>query len=197
MKKSHRVAEKSRKTRETEIRLKLNLDGEGKYAVTTGVPFFDHMLEQLSRHSGIDLEIEARGDIEIDAHHTVEDVGIVLGQAFSQALGEMRGIQRYGYASVPMEEALAHSAVDLCGRSNLIYHVKTATSTVGNFDTELAEEFFRAFVSNAKITLHVNLAYGNNQHHILEAVFKSVARSLRMAVALTGGGDVPSTKGVL
>ncbi len=192
-----RSAEKQRKTNETDIGLSLNLDGTGKYAVSTGVPFFDHMLEQLSKHSGIDLSISAKGDIHIDAHHTVEDVGIVLGQAFAEALGDMRGIARYGSASVPMEEALAHTAVDLCGRSNFIYHVKTATSTVGTFDTELAEEFFRAFVSNARITLHVNLAYGNNQHHMLEAVFKSVARALRTAVARTGDGGVPSTKGVL
>lgn len=192
-----RRAQLSRKTNETQITLSLDLDGQGSYSVSTGVPFFDHMLEQLSRHSGMDLSIAAKGDLEIDAHHTVEDVGIVLGQALARALGELAGVARYGFASIPMEEALANVAVDLCGRSNLIYNVKTTTIAVGNFDTELAEEFFRALVNNARITLHVNLPYGNNQHHILEAVFKAVARALRMAVARTGGGEVPSTKGVL
>jgi len=192
-----RTAQRTRETGETRISLSLNLDGTGQYTIDTGVPFFDHMLAQLVRHSGMDLELSARGDLQIDAHHTVEDIGIVLGQAFSQALGDMAGIHRYGWASVPMEEALANVALDLCGRSNLIYNVKTATATVGNFDTELAEEFFRAFVNNAKLTLHVNLAYGNNQHHILEAVFKATARALRMAKSSGGEGGIPSTKGVL
>ena len=192
-----RTVKRTRETSETKIGLKLDLDGSGKYRIETGVPFFDHMLAQLVRHGGMDLELSATGDLEIDAHHTVEDVGIVLGQAFLQALGDMAGIHRYGWASVPMEEALANVAIDLCGRSNLIYNVKTATATVGNFDTELAEEFFRAFVNNARVTLHVNLPYGNNQHHILEAVFKATARALRMAKSPGGEGGIPSTKGVL
>jgi imidazoleglycerol-phosphate dehydratase len=195
--KSNRSAEISRKTNETDIQLEINLDGSGSYSIDTGVPFFDHMLSQLSRHSNMDINLKAKGDIEIDAHHTVEDVGICLGKALAIALGDLQGIVRYGDAQVPMEESLAHAAIDLCGRSNLVYNVKTTAATVGNFDSELSEEFFRALVSNGRFTLHVNLVYGGNQHHILEGVFKSVARALRLAMARSKDGSVPSTKGTL
>jgi len=193
-----RKAAIERKTSETEIQLEIDLDGKGRYTVDTGVPFFDHMLELFSKHSGIDLSLKARGDIEVDFHHTVEDVGICLGQAVEQAIGGGGGIRRYGQALLPMQEVLCQAALDICGRAYLVYHVKGLAHKVGQFDVELAKDFFQALASNAKITLHINLEYGENQHHIIEAIFKAVARALREAVEVIGDKtEIPSTKGVL
>jgi imidazoleglycerol-phosphate dehydratase len=163
-----RKAEIDRKTRETDISVSLNLDGTGLSEISTGVPFFDHMMDLFARHGRIDLVLKAKGDIEVDAHHTVEDVGICLGKCFSECLGEGGGIARFGSAEVPMQESLAEVAVDLCGRSCLVYNVVNPVPKVGEFDTELGREFFHALTSNGKFTLHVNLRYGDNQHHILE-----------------------------
>jgi len=193
-----RKATVERKTRETEIRLALLLDGKGDYKIDTGVPFFNHMLDLFSRHSGIDLQLIARGDIEVDFHHTVEDVGICLGKALDEAIGDAGGIRRYGQSLLPMQEALCSTALDVCGRGYLVYNVSGLQSKVGEFDVELGKDFFLALALNAKITLHINLLYGENQHHILEAVFKSVARALREALEVVGDPkDIPSTKGIL
>lgn len=193
-----RRAEISRETRETKVRLSVNLDGSGKGSIHTGVGFFDHMLDLLSRHSLIDLEIEADGDLEVDAHHTVEDVGIVLGQALERALGDKRGIGRYGWAIVPMDESLAQVAIDLSGRPAFVFNVKFAGQTIGTFPTELVEEFLKAVCTSAKMNLHVAVPYGTNSHHIAEAIFKATARALRQAVSLDPrSDDVPSTKGSL
>lgn len=193
-----RQAEITRKTAETAIRAALNLDGKGAASVATDVGFFDHMLNHLARHSLMDIEVEAEGDLHIDAHHTVEDVGICLGQAFAKALGEAHGIVRYGHAVVPMDETLAEAAVDVSGRPFLHFEADLPKASVGAFDAELAEEFFRAFAVNGRITLHVVVRYGSNVHHIIEGIFKAVARALGSAVALDSRVEgAPSTKGML
>jgi imidazoleglycerol-phosphate dehydratase len=193
-----RVAEIFRETKETKVKLTLNLDGTGKTSTQTGVGFFDHMLELLGRHSLIDLNVEAQGDLQVDSHHTVEDVGIVLGQALDKALGDKRGIFRYGWAIVPMDETLAQVAIDLSGRPAFVYNVKYFGGAIGNFPVELVEEFFKAVAINGKLNLHVNVPYGGNNHHIAEAIFKATAKAIRQAVALDArNADVPSTKGSL
>ncbi|MFM1919863.1 MAG: hypothetical protein RLZZ303_1497 [Candidatus Hydrogenedentota bacterium] len=193
-----RTAQIKRNTKETKISLSINLDGTGKAKIATGVGFFDHMLEQIARHGLFDLEVEAKGDLHIDAHHTVEDVGICLGKAFLSALGEPAGIRRYGQALVPMDETLAEAAVDISGRPFLVFNAAMPTPRVGDFDAELAEEFMRAFAMNARITLHVSARYGGNTHHVIEGLFKATARALRMAVEKDPRvSGVPSTKGML
>jgi imidazoleglycerol-phosphate dehydratase len=194
-----RQARIERKTKETEIALQLNLDGTGASKVQTPIPFFSHMLEAWAKHGLVDLAVEASGDIEVDIHHTVEDVGIVLGQALRQALGDKKGIVRYGTAFVPMDEALVQASVDISGRPFLVFSVPVARTRVSNFDLDMLQEFFRAFAFNAEITLHVTMHYGHNLHHIAEAVFKSVARALAEAIRLDPriAGTLPSTKGLL
>lgn len=194
-----RVAEINRKTNETDICLKLNIDGAGESKIDTGCGFLDHMLTLLARHARFDLEVSCKGDTEVDYHHTVEDIGIALGDALSEALGEMRGITRYGSFILPMDEALILSAIDISGRSMLAYGLEIPTPKVGDFDTELCEEFFWGFVRHAKVTLHINQLAGTNSHHIIEGAFKSVARSLKTAVAIDEDykNEIPSTKGVL
>ncbi len=189
----------SRSTAETKITVEVNLDGTGAYDNHTGVGFFDHMLDQLARHSLIDMKISAKGDLHIDDHHTVEDVGIALGQALSDALGDKRGIRRYGACLLPMDDALVRTALDLSARPFLIWNVNLPTSKIGNFDTELVREFFQALSTHGGITLHVDMLHGLNSHHIVEAAFKSVARALREAVEVDTrkSGDIPSTKGAL
>ncbi|MDB5292222.1 MAG: Imidazoleglycerol-phosphate dehydratase [Phycisphaerales bacterium] len=195
---SGRKAEISRQTKETKVRVAIDLDGAGRTAPHTGVGFFDHMLDLLGRHSLIDLEVEAEGDLQVDAHHTVEDVGIVLGQALEQALGDKRGIQRYGWAIVPMDESLAQVAIDLSGRPAFVFNVQFKGEAIGAFPVELVEEFFKAIATTAKLNLHVTVPYGSNNHHISEAIFKATARALRQAVSLDPRNDqVPSTKGSL
>src|SRR3954469_6196380 len=191
-----RSADISRKTKETQIELSLNLDGTGKSSPKTGVGFFDHMLDLLARHSLMDLDVKANGDLDVEAHHTVEDVGIVLGQAIEKAVGDKRGIQRYGWAVVPMDESLAQVAVDLSGRPAFVFNVTFTGPTIGDFQTELVEEFLKALSANARMNLHVTVPYGTNNHHIAEAIFKSLARALRQAVSKDPRSDaVPSTKG--
>jgi len=194
-----RSAEMSRKTSETDIALRLDLDGAGKTAISTGIGFLDHMLTAFGRHGMFDLTITAKGDLHIDAHHTTEDVGIVLGQALRQALGEKRGINRFGQASVPMDEALVEAAIDLSGRAYLAWSVDFPRPMLGGMDTQLFEEFFRAFAGNGLLNLHVLQRAGTNAHHIAEASFKAVARALKMAVAIDprAAGEIPSTKGSL
>lgn len=189
----------SRKTAETDIALTLNLDGTGVSEIDTGVGFLDHMLTLFSRHGRFDLTVKCTGDTQVDDHHSVEDIGICLGKAFSEALGDKRGICRYGDITLPMDEALILSAVDISGRAFLVYDLDIPTEKVGTFDTELVEEFFIAFAANAGITLHIRQLAGRNAHHIIEGAFKSVARSLRKAVAIDPdcADEVPSTKGVL
>ena len=186
-----------RTTKETDIRVEVNLDGSGVCDVQTGVGFFDHMLHQLARHGGLDLAIAAKGDRHIDDHHTVEDVGITLGQAVRQALGDMRGLTRYGEAAVPMDEALTRTAIDVSGRPFLIFNVSFPAAKIGQFDCELVREFFQAFAMNAALTLHIDNVRGSNAHHIAEVTFKSVARALRIAVARDPrlGDMLPTTKG--
>jgi imidazoleglycerol-phosphate dehydratase len=179
---AHRVGEFRRETKETQLFVRVDLDGTGQFRGSVGVPFFEHMLDLFTRHALIDLELEGKGDLHIDAHHTVEDVGIVLGNALRQALGDRAGIERYGEAYVPMEESLVRCVLDLCNRPYLRYDVPVPKAKVGEFDVELAEEFFRAFAFNAGITMHVQLFYGANLHHILEATFKAVGRALGKAV---------------
>ncbi len=194
-----RISRQVRTTAETDITLSLNLDGAGVSRVATGVGFFDHMLTAFARHGGFDLEVEARGDLHIDSHHTVEDVGIVLGGALRQALGDKRGITRFGQCLLPMDEALAEAAVDISGRAYLAWNVAFERPMLGSMDTQLMEEFFRALAGNALISLHVTRRAGTNAHHVAEACFKAVARALRMAVAvdLRNDGAIPSTKGAL
>jgi imidazoleglycerol-phosphate dehydratase len=194
-----RRAEIARTTSETAIRVAVDLDGSGAAEVATGVGFFDHMLTALARHALIDMTITAKGDLHIDDHHTVEDVGIVLGAAVRQALGDKRGIRRYGAALIPMDEALAEVAIDISGRPFLAWSVPFARPKIGTFDTELVEEFFRAFAFNAGVTAHVTLKAGTNAHHVAEACFKALARALRMAVEPDprAAGAIPSTKGSL
>ncbi len=193
-----RTAEVERKTKETEVRVALNLDGSGRAQINTGVPFLDHMLELFTRHGLFDLEITCRGDLHIDDHHSVEDVGITLGQAFAQALGDKAGIARYGAAYVPMDEALCRACVDLSGRFFLVYEVETERHTVGNFSVELAEHFWRSLAENLRCNLHIDSLRGRNTHHILEATFKATARALREACARDPRVEgVLSTKGAL
>jgi len=193
-----RTAEINRQTKETKVRVSLNLDGSGDASAHTGVGFFDHMLDLLSRHSLIDLDIEAEGDLQVDSHHTVEDVGIVIGQALEKALGDKRGINRYGWAIVPMDESLAQVAIDLSGRPAFVFRVQFTGETIGQFPVELVEEFLKALSTNAKMNLHVSVPYGSNNHHIAEAIFKGIARALRQAVSHDPRCDaVPSTKGSL
>ena len=191
-----RTASKSRKTKETDIKVSLNLDGTGQCNVTTGIPFFDHMLAQIARHGHFDLEVNAKGDIEIDGHHTVEDVGLVLGEALREALGDRRGISRFGHAYVPLDEALTRVVIDLSGRPYLIYKVEFKSVRVGDLQTELVEEFLKAFVQEGRFNLHVENLYGRNQHHIAETIFKATARALHLATRVEHA-EIPSTKGVL
>lgn len=196
--KNGRTAEISRKTAETDIRLSLNLDGSGVAEISTGVGFLDHMLTHIARHGLIDLKVQAKGDLHVDFHHTVEDVGIALGSAIAQALGNKAGIRRFGWASVPMDEALANVAIDLSGRAFLVFNAKFKAGKVGEIDTELFEEFFRALAANAKMNLHINAPYGGNNHHVAEAIFKCVAKALAEAVRIDPRErGVPSTKGIL
>lgn len=193
-----RAAEVERKTKETEVRIALNLDGSGRAQINTGVAFLDHMLELFTRHGLFDLEISCRGDLHIDDHHSVEDVGITLGQAFAEALGDKAGIARYGAAYVPMDEALCRACVDLSGRFFLVYEVETERHTVGNFSVELAEHFWRSLAENLRCNLHIDSLRGRNTHHILEATFKATARALREACARDPRVEgVLSTKGAL
>jgi len=193
-----RRAERHRKTGETRVDLVLDVDGDGKARASTGIPFFDHMLEQLGKHAGFELSIEAEGDLEVDLHHTVEDVGICLGRAFKDALGDKAGIVRYGSSYLPMDEALLHAAVDLSGRPYLVFNVPLSRTRIGNFDLDLLKDFFRAFAVAAELTLHVNMHYGENLHHIAEAAFKAVARALAEATRLNPRiAGVLSTKGTL
>ena len=194
-----RQAEINRRTGETDIRIQLNLDGTGKNGIDTGVGFLDHMLTLFARHGRFDLEVTCKGDTYVDDHHSVEDIGIALGKAFEQALGDKRGVVRYGSTILPMDESLILSAVDLSGRGLLVYDLQIPSEKVGTFDTELTEEFFRALAHNAGATLHIRQLTGGNSHHIIEGAFKSVARSLRTAVAIDPAcaDEIPSTKGVL
>jgi imidazoleglycerol-phosphate dehydratase len=193
-----RTAKIDRQTRETQIRLELNLDGGGTGSWQTGVGFLDHMLELFTRHGALDLKVEAKGDLQVDQHHTVEDVGICLGQAVKQALGDKMGIRRYGHFTLPMEETLCTTAIDLSGRYYFIFNAAFSSPKIGDFDSELVEDFLQAFAANALCNLHVLAHYGRNSHHVAEAIFKSTARALRMAIEaddrMTG---VPSTKGTL
>ena len=195
---SDRKASISRETKETKVAVELNLDGAGKASIHTGVGFFDHMLDLLSRHSLIDLTVNAEGDLDVDSHHTVEDVGIVIGQAIERALGDKRGIARYGWATLPMDESLAQVALDLSGRPAFVFNVAFKGESIGHFPVELVEEFFKALSTNARMNLHVAVPYGTNNHHIAEAIFKATARALRQAATHDPRSDaVPSTKGSL
>jgi imidazoleglycerol-phosphate dehydratase len=193
---SGRVGRVRRETRETTVEVAVGLDGPARTEIATGVPFFDHMLDQLGRHGRLDLRVHTDGDLEVDAHHTVEDTGIALGQALAEALGDKAGIERFGDATVPIDEALVRVAVDLSGRPYLVYGADTPVALVGTYETTLTKHFFEALVANARITLHVQKLAGEGSHHIQEAVFKAVAVALRRAVAVTGSG-IPSTKGRL
>ncbi len=194
-----RSAEVTRNTNETQIRVAINLDGTGVQKLNTGVPFLDHMLDQIARHGLIDLDIDARGDLHIDAHHTVEDVGITLGQAVAQAIGDRKGIRRYGHAYVPLDEALSRVVIDFSGRPGLEMHVPFTRSMIGTFDVDLTREFFQGFVNHALVSLHIDNLRGQNAHHQCETVFKAFGRALRMAAELDvrAAGTIPSTKGSL
>jgi len=194
-----RKAEIQRDTRETQIRVVLDLDGHGEANLDSGIPFLDHMLDQLARHGGLDLEVKAKGDLQIDAHHTVEDIGITLGMATAKALGNKTGIRRYGHAYVPLDEALSRAVVDFSGRPGLEYHVKFTRARVGEFDVDLTHEFFQGFVNHAHATVHIDNLRGDNAHHQCETIFKAFARALRMAVEpdARAAGMIPSTKGSL
>ena len=191
-----RKAELHRETKETKIDVALVLEGRGTTTISTGIPFFDHMLEQLGKHAGFNLGIDAKGDLEVDLHHTVEDVGIVLGQALREALGDMSGVRRFANTLVPLDEALVQVALDLSGRPFLVYDVEPVAEWIGTFDPQLAEEFWKGFVDGARVTLHIRSVSGKNGHHVIEASFKGVARALYDAVRIEGHG-VPSTKGTL
>ena len=195
----NRTAEITRSTNETQIRVAINLDGTGLQKLNTGVPFLDHMLDQIARHGLIDLDIEAHGDLQIDAHHTVEDVGITLGMAVAKAIGDKKGIRRYGHAYVPLDEALSRVVLDFSGRPGLEYHVPFTRSMIGGFDVDLAHEFFQGFVNHALVSLHIDNLRGLNAHHQCETVFKAFGRALRMAAELDAraAGTIPSTKGSL
>jgi imidazoleglycerol-phosphate dehydratase len=194
-----RTAEVVRNTKETQIRVRLNLDGTGRAKLATGIPFLEHMLDQVARHGMIDLEIEAKGDLHIDAHHTVEDIGITLGQAFARAIGDKAGVRRFGHAYVPLDEALSRVVVDFSGRPGLEFHVEFARALIGEFDVDLVHEFLQGFVNHALVTLHVDNLRGDNAHHQCETVFKAFGRALRMAAEPDprSAGVVPSTKGQL
>jgi len=194
-----RSAQVTRKTNETQIAVSVNLDGSGRARLATGVPFLDHMLDQFARHGLVDLEVKATGDLHIDAHHTVEDIGITLGQAVAKAVGDKKGIRRYGHAYVPLDEALSRVVIDFSGRPELQYHVQYARALVGEFDVDLTHEFFQGFVNHAQVTLHIDNLRGQNAHHQCETVFKAFARAFRMAVEPDprAGGKIPSTKGKL
>ncbi len=194
-----RTAEVVRDTNETQIRVAINIDGTGQQKLNTGVPFLDHMLDQIARHGLIDLDISAKGDLHIDAHHTVEDVGITLGQAFAKAIGDKKGIRRYGHAYVPLDEALSRVVIDFSGRPGLEFHVPFKRSMIGSFDVDLTHEFFQGFVNHALMTLHIDNLRGENAHHQCETVFKAFGRALRMAAELDvrAAGTIPSTKGSL
>jgi imidazoleglycerol-phosphate dehydratase len=194
-----RTAEVIRNTNETQIRVAIDLDGTGRQNLNTGVPFLDHMLDQIARHGLIDLDIEAKGDLHIDAHHTVEDVGITLGQAFAKAIGDKKGIRRYGHAYVPLDEALSRVVIDFSGRPGIEFHVPFKRAMIGSFDVDLTHEFFQGFVNHALITLHIDNLRGENAHHQCETVFKAFGRALRMATELDprAAGTIPSTKGCL
>jgi imidazoleglycerol-phosphate dehydratase len=194
-----RSAQVERNTKETQIRVRLDLDGTGNARLATGIPFLDHMLDQLARHGALDLEIEAKGDLEIDAHHTVEDIGITLGQAFARAIGDKSGVRRFGHAYVPLDEALSRAVIDFSGRPGLEYHVPFTRALIGEFDVDLVHEFFQGFVNHAQVTLHIDNLRGDNAHHQCETVFKAFARALRMASEPDprAAGAVPSTKGSL
>ena len=196
---SDRTAQVERNTLETQIKIKINLDGTGKANFITGVPFLDHMLDQVARHGLIDLDIEAKGDLEIDAHHTVEDIGITLGQAFNKALGDKKGLVRYGHAYVPLDEALSRVVIDFSGRPGLFYQVEYNRGMIGSFDVDLFREFFQGFVNHAGVSLHIDNLKGANAHHIAETVFKALGRAIRMAITADPrmAGIMPSTKGSL
>lgn len=196
---SARTAVVNRDTLETRIKASVNLDGTGQSTFSTGVPFLDHMLDQVARHGLFDLEIEAKGDLHIDAHHTVEDIGITLGQAFAKAVGDKKGIRRYGHAYVPLDEALSRVVVDFSGRPGLEYHVNFPRAMIGTFDVDLFHEFFQGFVNHAQVTLHLDALRGNNAHHIAETLFKAFGRALRMALEADTrmSGMLPTTKGAL
>ena len=193
---THRIAEVSRNTAETQIRVRVDLDGTGQAKLASGVPFLDHMLDQIARHGLVDLEVEADGDLHIDAHHTVEDIGITLGQAVAKAVGDKKGIRRYGHAYVPLDEALSRVVVDFSGRPGLTWNVPFTRAMIGAFDVDLAREFFQGFVNHAQMTVHVDNLRGDNAHHQCETVFKAFARALRVAVELDprAAGRIPSTK---
>lgn len=194
-----RISEVIRNTKETQIRVRVDLDGTGEVRFSTGLPFLEHMLEQVARHGLINLEVEAKGDLHIDAHHTVEDIGISLGQAFAKAVGDKAGVVRYGHSYVPLDEALSRVVVDLSGRPGLEYHVQFTRALVGEFDVDLMHEFFQGFANHAMVTLHIDNLRGDNAHHQCETIFKAFGRALRMAVAPDprAAGIVPSTKGTL
>ncbi|MBN2457277.1 MAG: imidazoleglycerol-phosphate dehydratase HisB [Sedimentisphaerales bacterium] len=192
----NRTSQIQRQTKETDIKIELNLDGTGKYDINSGIGFLDHMLAHLSKHSKIDLSIKARGDLDVDAHHTVEDIAICLGQCLSKALGDKKGIARYGHSSVPMEEAMANIAVDLSGRPFCVYNVDYRTDKIGDFDVQCLEELLRSFANNGMLNLHINVPYGTNSHHTAEAIFKGLGRALAQAVKIVAE-DIPSTKGIL
>lgn len=196
---NQRTAEVERNTLETQINIKINLDGSGKASFLTGVPFLEHMLDQVARHGLIDIEIDAKGDLEIDDHHTVEDIGITLGQAFAAAIGDKKGIYRYGHAYVPLDEALSRVVIDFSGRPGLFYDVKFPKAMIGSFDVDLFREFFQGFVNHAGVTLHIDNLKGANAHHIAETIFKAMGRAIRMAIAADPrmAGMMPSTKGSL
>jgi len=196
--KRHRKAEFIRKTKETEISLKIDLDGSGRHSISSGIPFFDHMLSLFAYHGAIDLTIKAKGDIHIDSHHTVEDIGICLGEGIKKALGDGKGIQRYGFALIPMDETLCSVALDFSMRPWLVFNMKLRRLRIGNFELEMVEEFFRALCNHGRVTLHINLHYGRNSHHMIEALFKAFGRALRSAVSIDERVyDIPSTKGLL
>ncbi len=193
----NRTASMERTTAETSIRLRLDLDGTGAYDITTGIGFFDHMLSHIARHGRFDIAIAAKGDLHVDDHHTVEDVGICLGKAINEALGEKRGIERFGAEFVTMDEALARTVIDLSGRSYFVFNAGFSRETLNGFSLELVNEFFRAVATEGRMNLHIALLYGANAHHQAEAIFKSFGRALRSAVAMTGSDQIPSTKGTL
>jgi len=194
-----RSATADRKTTETQIALSVNVDGSGRATLATGIPFFDHMLEQVARHGMLDLDIRAKGDLQVDAHHTVEDIGITLGQAVARAVGDKKGIRRYGHAYVPLDEALSRVVIDFSGRPGLEYHVQFKRALIGEFDVDLVHEFFQGFANHAQVTLHIDNLRGENAHHQCETMFKAFARALRMALEPDprAEGTIPSTKGTL
>ena len=191
-----RTAKTHRKTKETDVAVELNLDGVGKYEIDTGIGFLDHMLSHLSKHGKVDMVIKARGDLKTDVHHTVEDVGICLGECLAKAVGDKKGIARYGHSSVPMEETMANVSVDLSGRPSCVYNADYRTDKIGDFDVECLEEMLRSFSNTGKFNLHINVPYGANSHHIAEAIFKALGQALGSAVKIAGT-DVPRTKGIL